>query len=108
MTRELNNDNPSRSNTGIEANNELITEKRAANVFVGLYQEQNTTRVARERIKQAREETENSLLSLYGEERDCSMIDPLNMKELKDALKKVKTRKALGPDRITGEMLKHP
>ena len=29
------------------------------------------------------------------------------MKELKDALKTVKTRKAPGPDRITGEMLKH-
>ena len=29
------------------------------------------------------------------------------MKELKDALKKVKTRKAHGPDRITGEMQKY-
>ena len=29
------------------------------------------------------------------------------MKELKDALKKVQTRKAPGPDGITGEMLKH-
>ena len=29
------------------------------------------------------------------------------MKELKDALKKVKTRKAPGPDGITGEVLKH-
>ena len=32
---------------------------------------------------------------------------PFSMKEMKDALKKVKTRKAPGPDGIKGEMLKH-
>ena len=100
-------DNPSKRKTVIEANNELITEKRAANVFADLYQEQSTTHVARERIKEVREETENIILSPYGEERDCSMKDPFSMKELKDALKRVKTRKAPGPDGITGEMLKH-
>ena len=35
------------------------------------------------------------------------MTDPFSMKELKDAFMKVKTRKAPGPDGITGEMLKH-
>ena len=35
------------------------------------------------------------------------MADPFSTKELKNALKKVKTRKAPGPDGITGEMLKH-
>ena len=50
--------------------------------------------------------TENIILSSYSEERDCSMTDPFSM-ELKDALKKVKTRKALGSDWIIGEMLKH-
>ena len=54
-----------------------------------------------------REETENIILSSYGEAWDCSMTDPFSMKELKDALKKVKTKKAPGPDGITGEMLKH-
>ena len=107
LTRALNNDNPSKSKTVIEANNKLITEKRAANVFADLYREQSTTHVARERIKEVGEETENIILSSYSEERDCSMTDPFSMKELKDALKKMKTKKALGPDGITGEMLKH-
>ena len=107
LTRTLNNDNPSKSKTVIEANNELITEKRAANVFADPNQEQSTTHIARERIKEVREETESIILSSYGEERDCSMTDPFSMKELKDALKKVKTKKAPGPDGITGEMLKH-
>ena len=107
LTRALNNDNPSKSKTVIEANNELITEKRAANVFADLYQEQSTTHVARERIKEVREETENIILSSYGEERDCSMTDPFSTNELKDALKKMKTKKAPGPYGITGEMLKH-
>ena len=35
------------------------------------------------------------------------MTEPFSMKELKDAMKKVKTRKAPGPDGITGELLKH-
>ena len=107
LTRALNNDNPSKSKTAIEANNELINEKRAANVFANLYQEQSTIHVARERIKEVREETENTILSSYGEERDCSLTDPFSIKELKDALKKMKTKRAPGPDEITGEMLKH-
>ena len=107
LTRALSNDYPSKSKTVIEANNELITEKRAANVFADLYQEQSTTHVARERIKEVREETENIILSSYGEERDCSMTGPFSTKEVKDALKKMKTKKAPGPDGITGEMLKH-
>ena len=35
------------------------------------------------------------------------MTDPFSTKELKDALKKVKTKKAPGPDGITEEMLEH-
>ena len=107
LTRALNNDNPSKSKIVIEANNVHITEKRAANVFAYLYQEQSTTHVARERIKGVREETENIILSSYSEERDCSMTDPFSIKELKDALNKTKTKKAPGPDGIAGEMLKH-
>ena len=59
----LNNDNPSKSKTVIEADNELTTEKRVVNVFADLYQEQSTTLVTRERIKEVREETENIILS---------------------------------------------
>ena len=57
LTRALNNDKPSKGKTVIEANTELIIEKRAANVFADLYQEQSTTHVARECIRQVREET---------------------------------------------------
>ena len=35
------------------------------------------------------------------------MTDPFSTKELKGALKKMKTKKAPGPDEITVEMLKH-
>ena len=50
---------------------------------------------------------QNTILSRYCGERDFSKTVPFCMKELKDALKKVKTRKAPGPDGITGGMLKH-
>ena len=62
-----------------------------------------TNHVARVRIKQVKEETQNIIMSMYGEEQDCSMADPFNIKELK----KVKTRKAPGPDGTTREMPKH-
>ena len=91
LTRALNNDNPSKSKTVIEANNELITEKRVANVFADLYQKQSTTHVARERIKEVREETGNIILSSDGEQRDCSITDPFSMKELKDAFMKMES-----------------
>ena len=105
LTRALNNENPIRNKTVTEANNELIAQK--SKCFADLYQEQSTTHVAWERIKQVRVETENIILSSYSEERNCSMTDPFSMKELKDTLNKVKTRKSLRPDGITGEMLKH-
>ena len=44
------------------------------------------------------ERKQNTILSSCSKERDCSMTDPFSMKELKDALKKVKTRKFPGPD----------
>ena len=103
----LDKNNRLRSQTVTEANNKLIIEKRAANAFADLYREQSATHFARERIKQVREETENIILSSNGEEVDCSMKDPFSMKDLKDALKLVKTKKAPGPDGNTGEMLKH-
>ena len=51
LTKALKNGNPSMSKTVIEANNELITEKIAANVFADLCQEQSTAHVAREHRK---------------------------------------------------------
>ena len=59
LTRALNNDKAPKSKTVIEANSELISEKRAANFFADLYQKQSTTHVAQEHIKQVREETEH-------------------------------------------------
>ena len=76
-------------------------------MLLDIYHEQSATHVAKERIRQAREETKNIILSSYGEERNCSMTDPFSTKELKDALKKVKTRQDPGPDGIKGEMLNH-
>ena len=53
------------------------------------------------------ERKQNIILSSFRAERDCSITDPFSMKELKDALKKVKTMKAPEPDGIAEEMLKH-
>ena len=108
MTRALNSDNPSRRKSVTEASDEPITEKKkTANVFCrpipGTKHHPCTPRAH----QAGKRGTENTILPSYGEERDCSMRDPFSMKELKDVLKKVKRRKARGPDEIVGEMLKH-
>ena len=107
LTRALNNDNPSKSKTVIETNNELIYQEESCKCFFQTFTWNRTPLMFPESALSRSERKQNTILSSYGEERDCSMTDSIHMKELKDALKKVKTRKALGQGGITGEMLKH-
>ena len=103
LTRALNNDNPSKSKTVIETNNELIYQEESCKCFFAdLYLWNKTPLMFPESASSRSERKQNTILSSYDEERDCSMTDSVHMKELKGALKKVKTRKALGPGGITG------
>ena len=89
LTRALNN--PTRSNTVIEVNHQLSTEKMAASAFADLYKEESTIQV--------RKETVDILLS-QPSGNDNTMTDPFSTKELKHAVRKLKSRKAPRPDGI--------
>ena len=106
LTKTLNDDNPARGKTVLEVNNQLSTEKRAANDFADLYRKESTTNITAARKQQVREETRNSLLSTPDGTNLHPMTAPFSMKELNNALRRVKTKRAPGPDGITGEMLK--
>lgn len=107
LTKKLNDDNPSRGKTVIEQDNQLKTEKAAANTFAELYREESTIHMPRQRIKQVREETSKLLTSDPHGIDDSCMSEPFTMKELKQGIRKLKPKKAPGPDGITGDMLKH-
>ena len=113
------NENKSKREDGkktvIEANDELITEKRAAFFFGGgggggvcrpLPGTKHHTCCPKAHQAGQRGNREHHSVIVRRRTR-LFMTDLFSMKELKDALKKVKTRKAPGPDGITGEMLKH-
>ena len=107
LTKKLNDDNSSRAKTVIEQDHELKTEKAAANIFAEKYKEQNTIYMSRERTKQVREETAELLSSDPHGTKDSCMTEPFNMKELKQGIRKLKPKKAPGPDGVTSDMLKH-
>nr|KAG5705581.1 hypothetical protein BaRGS_034779 [Batillaria attramentaria] len=103
LTKKLNDDNPSRGKTVIEQNNQLKTERAAANTFAELYQEASTLHMPRDRIRQVREETAELLSTDPHGTENCCVSEPFTMKELKQGIRKLKSRKAPGTD----EMLKH-
>ena len=107
LAKNLNDDNPSRGKTVIEQNNQLKTEKVAANTFAELYREESTIHMSRQRTKQVREETTELLTSDPKGTDDSCMHELFSMKELKHAIRKLKSKKAPGPDGVTGDMLKH-
>lgn len=57
LVGNLNNDNPDRSKTVIEHDNQLKTGKAAANALADLYQEASTLHMPQQRTKEVREET---------------------------------------------------
>lgn len=107
LAKRLNDDNPSRGKTVIEQNHQLKTEKAAANIFAELYQEENSIHMPRQRVRQVREETAEVLLSDPSGADDSCMSEAFSMRELKQGIRKLKSKKAPGPDGVTGDMLKH-
>ena len=107
LTKDLNDDNPSRGKTVLLEGNQFKTGKAAADTFATLYEKESTIYMGRQRTKLVREETSKLLSSDPPAPEDRCMSDLLTMKELKQAIRKLKSKKAPGPDGITGDMLKH-
>ena len=104
LLKAMNDEKVGEQRIFIEEGGEILQGKRAANAFATAYAKESDTSVPRKREKETREEeTENC--NKNG--KDDGIQKCLTMEELKKAIKKLKKKKAPGPDNITNEMLQH-
>ena len=105
LVKTLNDEAPSHGKTVLEVNKQLLTEKRAANEFAKFYKKESTLTIPQEKIRRAKEEIKIRSADLPNAE-PC-MHDLLKQGELEAAIRKLKTKKAPGPDGVSNDMLKH-
>ena len=107
LTKSLNGDNSEWGRTTLQTTNGAVTEKAAANVLAKVFEEESTASPSADRVKDVRTQTRAVLQNSATAGFDPSMTECLTLRELEEALKKMKQKKAPGPDGITYEMLKH-
>ena len=107
LTKSLNGDNSERGRTTLQTTNRAVTGKAAANVLARVFEEESTASPSADRAKDVRTQTRAVLQNSATADFDPCMTECLTLRELEEALKKMKQKKAPGPDGITNEMLKH-
>ena len=107
LTKSLNGDNSERGRTTLQTTNGAVTGKAAANVLARVFEEESTASPSADRAKDVRTQTRAVLQNSATADFDPCMTECLTLRELEEALKKMKQKKAPGPDGITNEMLKH-
>ena len=107
LTQSLNGDNKTSGSIVLRDGDDLVTGKAAANLFANQYRDAITLDMSRERVKQIRQQTKNITKERNFREGDATMSDVFKIGELKSALRKLKSKKAPGPDGIHNDMLKH-
>ena len=105
LIKLLNEDNPEKRQTVIESQNEHLTQKRAANCFAQMYQEESTVKLSWERTKHARNEIKKQL-SENIPAGGC-MTDAIQKYELEAEIRTLKTKKVPRPDGVTHDMILH-
>ena len=104
LTKAINEDNKSQAHTAISQDGKLVTGRQAANAIAGSYQEDCITNVTQERKREVRRQTKelqkkaSHIKAMEGE---------LTMQELRSSIKKLKSKKAPGPDGVMNDMLRH-
>ena len=107
LTKSLNGDNSERDRTTLQTTNGAVTGKEAANVLARVFKGESTASPSADRVKDVRTQTLAVLQNTATTGFDPYMAECLTLRELEEALKKMKQKKAPGPDEITNEMLKH-
>ena len=105
LVKALNEEGERYQPISLEQDGEILTGKQAANVFGKSYEEVCDVNVPTKRRNDVRTEEE---INLNSEENIPElMTQNISMAELKKAIKKLKKKKAPGPDGITNEMIMH-
>ena len=107
LTKSLNGDNSERGRTTLQTTNGAVTGEAAANVLARVFEEESTASPSADRVKDVRTQTRAVLQNSATAGFDPCMTECLTLRELEEALKKMKQKKAPGRDEITNEMLKH-
>ena len=107
LMKSLNGDNSVRGRTTLQTTNGAVTGKAAANVLARVFEEESTVSPSADSVKDVRTQTRAVLQNTATAGFDPCMTECLTLRELEEALKKMKKKKAPGPDGITNEMLKH-
>ena len=103
LTKAMNNEGTKAAPITILQGQELLTGRKAANLFIDGYEKVSNITVPEERRAQVQEERRTS----SEQEPEEHMNKPFNHQELADAMKALYERKSPGPDKITNEMLLH-
>ena len=107
LTKSLNGDNSEHGRTTLQTTNGTVTGKAAANVLARVFEEESTASPSGDRVKDVRTQTRAVLQNTATAGFDPCMTECLTPESPEEALKKMKQKKAPGPDGITNEMLKH-
>lgn len=103
LTKAINDENTRAAPITISQDQELLTGRKAANLFIDSYEEVSNITVPQERKARVQKERRTH----REEEPEEHMNKPFNLQELADAMKALQERKSPGPDKITNEMLLH-
>jgi len=103
LTKQLNDEDNSRTKVSLEDNGNILSGKQAANKFADCYAAESNISVGPTKQREARREQRERPKKTTLE----PMKQSIKLAELQTALKKLKARRSPGPDAISNEMLTH-
>ena len=104
LPKALNDEDTRSGPVMIEQDQEIVTGKKAANVFIDTYEEISNILVPEERKQQVHEEIKNQKGK---QDQPDHMNQPFSTKEFEEALITLKNNKSLCPDKVKNEMVGH-
>ena len=107
LTKTLNEDYTSKTKIVIEENNELHSERKAADILAKQYSNVSQVTIPRQKIRETKKEIRRIISTRKTEDKNHLMTEEFTLTELKTSIRQLKTKKSPGPDGICNEMIKH-